>query len=135
MRHLLEIYRYADGDIVLLMVLGEIAHHNVAGMFSQGNLKIAPEAFRGIMVKDGRISSLLSCNAHSIHLATGIPRETVRRKVAALLKRGWIAQREDGGYVVLSACAQYFGAEQTPADADALLDAADSLRKVLGSSR
>ena len=37
-------------------------------------------------------------NAHSLALVTGIPRETVRRKLAALGRRGWIEPSPDGGW-------------------------------------
>ncbi len=31
-----------------------------------------------------------SCNNHSISIATGIPYETVRRKVKAMVENGWL---------------------------------------------
>lgn len=37
-------------------------------------------------------------NAHSLALVTGIPRETVRRKLAALGRRGWIEPSPKGGW-------------------------------------
>lgn len=44
-------------------------------------------------------------NVQSIAETTGIPRETVRRKVQALEKAGWI-ERQDGGYLAVSAQAR-----------------------------
>jgi hypothetical protein len=37
-------------------------------------------------------------NAHSLSLVTGIPRETVRRKLAVLADRGWIEAAPAGGW-------------------------------------
>lgn len=39
-------------------------------------------------------------NAQTISLATGIPRETVRRKLKLLLERGVIVEKTRGGYVM-----------------------------------
>lgn len=38
----------------------------------------------------------LGVNARSIAESTGMPRETVRRKVGALVRAGWIARSEQG---------------------------------------
>jgi hypothetical protein len=39
-------------------------------------------------------------NTQSIAETTGIPRETVRRKVAALMEAGWVERNEDGSLLV-----------------------------------
>jgi DNA-binding IclR family transcriptional regulator len=44
--------------------------------------------------KKGRI------NTQSIADSTGIPRESVRRKVARLMDRGWVRRNEDGTFEV-----------------------------------
>jgi len=42
-----------------------------------------------------------SCNNHSISIATGIPYETVRRKVKAMVENGWL-EFSDSSHVVLN---------------------------------
>ena len=54
----------------------------------------------GIRLEDvlgGRVEAYpsLLTNVRSIAESTGIPRETVRRKVAALVGKGWLARRGD----------------------------------------
>jgi len=48
-------------------------------------------------VRVGETASVL-VNAHSLALVTGIPRETVRRKLAALGRRGWIEKSPNGAW-------------------------------------
>lgn len=45
-------------------------------------------------MKEKNQSLLLPCNAFSISEYTGIPRETVRRKIAKLIKLGWLWKNE-----------------------------------------
>jgi hypothetical protein len=44
-------------------------------------------------LEDLRVFPSLGVNTHSIAESSGIPRETVRRKVAKLVRNGWIARR------------------------------------------
>lgn len=76
-----EIYRLFDGDIVMALVLGELGQHAVAGNHHGS----------------GRRGHLRPSNAHSIAAASGIPRETVRRKLDKLIAKGWVRAHPDGG--------------------------------------
>ena len=49
-----------------------------------------------------------ACNALSISRATGIPRETVRRRVEALVKRGWVRRDGRGHLRVADGLTQHF---------------------------
>lgn len=98
LRHLGRIYRDFQGDFVLAIVLGEIAHHNICHYYSLGKPR-----------NDGSIppkrlttnpAHLEPCNAFSLSEATGIPRETIRRKIQDLLQKGWIRKHSTGGYVI-----------------------------------
>jgi DNA-binding GntR family transcriptional regulator len=40
------------------------------------------------------------CNAFSLSQATGVPRETVRRKIKQLVKLGWIEQHNRHGLFI-----------------------------------
>ena len=88
---LARIYRAFDGDMVAALVLGEIAHRNVEWWLAEhGNPE---QALRDPLL---RTSVMRPCNALSIAEATGLPRETVRRKVVLLVKRGYVYRSEDG---------------------------------------
>lgn len=82
LNHLRRIYSQFDGDLEACIVLGEIAHHNAKAVFSDMDEKVYE--------RDTIRKSLKPCNAHSISLSSGIPRETVRRKVKKLEAAGWV---------------------------------------------
>ena len=88
LRHLTRLYSALEGDLLLAMVLGEVAHHNVgAHLLRQGEYD---RERLSAMVEEHGAALLTPVNAFSISAATGIPYETVRRKVAALVRRGWL---------------------------------------------
>ena len=104
-RYLGRLHQAFDGDLSEAMVLGEIAHHNVSGMLADvGGLTHLREA-----VASGRLDrrAYLPTNAFSIAQVTGIPRQTVRRKVASLIKRGWL-RATPAGLVVTGAPFEHF---------------------------
>jgi hypothetical protein len=72
-----------DGDIDCALILGEIAHYNRQMQFARS------QGERGRT--DGAHELPLSpANIRGISRATGIPRETVRRKVQRLAQQGWL---------------------------------------------
>ena len=77
-----ESYRAFDGDLTMALVLGEIGQYSAAPVHEP--------------VRHKYLGSFRTCNAHSISIASGIPRETVRRKLDKLLARGWIIEMENG---------------------------------------
>lgn len=90
LRHMVRLYRAFDGDLLECIVLGQIAHHNVAGLL--GDTRTEGEFAERLATRGRpRPEDLLPANAQSIARATGIPRETVRRKVRSLVQRGWLA--------------------------------------------
>jgi len=90
------IYHAFDGDVVQAIVLGEIAHRNVASwLANQAN----PE---DPLYDAAQHNALMRpCNSLSIADASGIPRETVRRKVVTLIERGAI-YRDAQGYLYIT---------------------------------
>jgi DNA-binding IclR family transcriptional regulator len=60
-------------------------------------------------------------NTQSIADSTGIPRETVRRKLQLLIDRGWIERTPDGGLVITQRVTLAM-ASATQATFDYLLD-------------
>ena len=82
-----KLYHQFDGDMVQIIVLGEISMRNVDQFFRKGGADV-PEKLLDDVERRGKL--LQSCNVLSISEATGIPRETVRRKVALLIEKGWL---------------------------------------------
>lgn len=86
-------YRMFDGDLTLFLVFGEIAHHNMSRALAMLNLRDAPDSSRWqALMRELQAQKIAPCNALSISEATGIPRETVRRKVKELEARGWLVR-------------------------------------------
>lgn len=91
--HLTDVSREFGGDLqqaVLLAVVGQVylhalmrSGHDVQG-FSSGQ-------------NDGQIVTPF-ITASRMADVTGIPRETVRRKLALLMQKGWIEQLPDGAW-------------------------------------
>jgi hypothetical protein len=106
-RHLVALYGAFEGDLVAVIVLGEVAHHNLASLINRAG---TPRELSALLhAREGtRQQALLPTNAFSIAQATGIPRETVRRKVASLTRRGWL-EKDAGGnlYVAAEAAAAF----------------------------
>lgn len=102
MRYLHRLRHAFDGDLTMAIVLGEIGHHNSSIYFStHGGLN-------SDLTPDERFKTMECCNAHSLSTASGIPRETVRRKIDALIDRGWVEKVEGKGVRITEACVEYF---------------------------
>ncbi len=88
--YLKEIHRQFNGDLGLVIVLAEIAHHSTALHFrsEHGLDRDLVDALRD---GSGKAKDRMpACNAFSLAQSTGLPRETVRRKILELEKRGWV---------------------------------------------
>ena len=81
-----ELYRLFDGDITMALVLGELGQYVAEPRFH-------PDRQR-------QTSGRRHSNALSIAAASGIPRETVRRKLKKLAERGWIVENDVGGFTL-----------------------------------
>ena len=86
LNHLIRLYKVFDGDVEMCIVLGEIAHYNAREVF--------PDFAIQNMTNPEFLKSLKGCNAHSVALSSGIPRETVRRKVKKLIEMGYVFSDE-----------------------------------------
>ena len=105
--HLSRVHELFDGDYLLARILGEVGHHNISDMMARGELRVPVASLLDAPTPDQR---LLPCNAFSIASACGLPRETVRRKVATLVKRGWLARRDNGDLYVTALPTEHFAA-------------------------
>lgn len=114
--HLSRVRSRFDGDLDCALILGEIAHFNLHKIISRHGRPDATmlEALRQTQkvkcyseVPD--ISELIRpCNALSISASTGIPRETVRRKIQWLQEQGWIEKNAKGLLSVTTLPAEVF---------------------------
>ena len=98
--HLSRVRQEFEGDMTEAEVLGEVAHHNISAMLMTGSRRMDPRA-RSFTLPAGE--AMLPCNTHSIALGCRLPRETVRRKVASLVKRGWLRRSGRGDLFVTEA--------------------------------
>ncbi len=113
-----------DHDILLPILLGEIALHNV-GAFENGGQAAGYRL-------DGDVPCQLKpCNAYSIAAATGLPRETVRRKIGHLVALGWIHKRRNGHLFVTAEAIRHFGALLGTRQLSETLAVADRSRRIL----
>ena len=95
--HLSRVRQEFGGDMTAAQVLGEVAHHNISAMLTAGRRRMDPHARPFSLSAE---QAMLPCNAYSIALACGLPRETVRRKVASLVGRGWLRRSGRGDLFV-----------------------------------
>jgi hypothetical protein len=87
-RHLLRMYQAFEGDLLACIVLGEVSHHSFSGV--ERYLREHPAATAEEVLANMKATDLLPTNAYSIAQSTGIPRQTVRRKVEYLVRKGWL---------------------------------------------
>ena len=104
--YLRSIYREFGGDMLLNLVLGEIGTRNVGYFFDADKDSNSSEAVLNDVSEHQRL--LRPCNALSISEATGIPRETVRRKIDMLIKKGWVYKNEKGHIYLTPEVAKHF---------------------------
>ena len=122
-----DLYRRFDGDMVAILVLGEIAIHNLSQFFERTGQGV-PEQW--LDDEQQRHKFLRPCNALSISEATGIPRETVRRKVNQLIEQGWLYRDQSKGLVLQARVGQGF-ADRNARLAAQIIALADQLRDLL----
>jgi hypothetical protein len=88
--HLIRVHAEFEGDLTAALVLGTIGQHYIQRFYDE----CARDSAAGLdrLVDGGEhLSRVRACNAMSVSAATGIPRETVRRKVRWLVRKGWVA--------------------------------------------
>lgn len=105
LRQLARIREAFDGDILAAIVLGEVAHHNLRRVPGIGSLPL--EEVNATLTGGDQVELT---NAYSISAATGIPYETTRRRVAALVERGWLLRFPNGELSLAPAARQDLGA-------------------------
>lgn len=88
--HLIRTFRAFDGDITAAIVLGTIGQYNYRRYFD--SIAKGDGTFHERVERGEHLANISHCNALSISESTGIPRETVRRKIRLLIEKGWVKQ-------------------------------------------
>jgi hypothetical protein len=107
LRHMLRLYAAFDGDLLAAVVLGEVAHHNFAAIRNAASTAHELSALSNQRDESG-LPPMLPTNAYSIATATGIPRETVRRKVDVLVGRRLLRRDGRGSLFVTPHAREHF---------------------------
>lgn len=89
--------RRFGGDYERLVIWGVLAHLNVAPLMPGGSLPPSLLDPKGLI--EGTSTRLRPVRVSELAQITAIPRETVRRKLAALQRQGWI-HSTDAGWVL-----------------------------------
>ena len=95
--HMLRVGRLlTENDFETMVIWGVLAHQNVAHLMPPGSVPTAVLTERGRMIDENLLRPLRLRDLSDI---TGIPRETVRRKLDRLAAKGY-ARRVPDGWVV-----------------------------------
>ena len=105
--HLVRVNRAFDGDLTAAIVLATIAQHSVQRFYEEV-ARDSTQGFDELVASGEHVPHLRPCNTHSVSAATGIPRETVRRKVKLLQDKGWITVGERRQLAVAAGIAEHF---------------------------
>jgi hypothetical protein len=128
---LLRILHAFEGDLLAAVVLGEIAQYNVQALFRNRQFRPGERLEQALADPHQRERLLRACNALSVSEATGIPRETVRRRIESLLNKGWIVRDSHGRLYVTDALVERLGHFHLET-ARSVVETADTVRQVLG---
>ena len=139
-RNLRRWYEEFDRDILLPILLGEIALHNISAFENhpESAATAAAPTAQASSVTEMRMwegCSFRPCNAYSISAATDLPRETVRRKIARLVELGWVTRRDNGHLYVSAAALEHFGSLLNSRALAELLETTERVRKLMGEAR
>lgn len=93
-RFLIKCRKSFDGDLDLFLVLAVIGERSYSQQHADPNMTY--EEFQKGHAATTRTRDI---NLRSIAAFSGIPRETVRRKIAELTERGWITRDKEGSLV------------------------------------
>lgn len=87
--HLSDVSRAFRGDLQAMIVIALVGQVQIRAMQVAARAGLDPHSLP---------PERLSITASRIADVTGIPRETVRRKLTALERRGWIVRNDEGGF-------------------------------------
>lgn len=128
--HLIRVHRQFEGDLVAALVLATVANRNMQRYYEDVARK-SGEGLDKLVDAGDHLAHMRHCNAYSVASATGIPRETVRRKVRWLEQKGWLTVGTRGELSIPAGIGKQF--EQFDLTTiDRFLDTAHEGLRVLG---
>lgn len=116
------------GDLALAIVLGEIAHHSTRRMIREA-LPASGKDAKTLLTDEFVDANLRRCNMLSVAQASGVPRETVRRKVEKLVVLGLVSRAADGTLAITRKAGTHFRGFDRE-QMQGLLELAERVRKV-----
>jgi hypothetical protein len=118
------------GDLTMAIVLGEIAQRSASRFMREVLPKSGMDA-KTLATDEVIAENLRRCNMLSVAEASGVPRETVRRKVDKLVALGLVSRADDGTLAVTRKVGTHFKAFDRQAMQE-LLELAERVRAVVG---
>ena len=79
------------------------------------------------------LKNLEPTNAYSISEATGIPKETVRRKIDKLVEKGWLVKSVRGEVTITERVGEHFTKDFNRKLLTELFETSDCIKNLLGS--
>lgn len=96
--HMLRCSRVLEVDYETLVVWGVLAHQNVAHLVARGRPPDDDARRKGyITAHEGELRPL---RLRDLQQITGIPRETLRRKLEVLARRGFVRRADRSGWTI-----------------------------------
>lgn len=86
------------------------------------------------MPDDVRYRHMHSCSAFSLAAATGLPRETIRRKITRLIELGWVEKTGRADVRITPKVSEHFTPDFNMRLLDKFLQTADRIRGVLAGA-
>ncbi len=96
--HMLRSSRTLGIDYETLIVWGVLAHQNVAHLMPPARTTTSATSHENNASEHAR--ELRPVRVRDLHQITGIPRETIRRKLETLATRGFVRRHEKAGWIV-----------------------------------
>ena len=128
LRRLAEIF---DGDLELPLILGEVANRNVG--FALGETGVSCDDVDQQIIRAREKEELSPCSAMSVSLATGLPRETVRRKLNKLVEQGFLVKLRDSSFVTTTKPLKYFSEILTSKQLEDLMNTCSRISLLMSS--
>lgn len=105
--HLVRVYHLFEGDLPAAIVFATVAQHNLQRFYDE-IARNSDAGFDELVESSKHLEHLRYCNSLSVSGATGVPRETVRRKVHMLEKKGLLKVGERGELLIAPRISKQF---------------------------
>ncbi|HPE00599.1 MAG TPA: hypothetical protein PK326_01500 [Burkholderiaceae bacterium] len=101
-RHVRRLWPAFDADLMLPLMIGEIAHRNISALARRTDATQILARLESRSASSPRERGYLPINAHSVSVSLQVAGSTTRRRLAQLVDHGWISMDEDGTLALAS---------------------------------